>query len=65
MDRSERNPGATAEMPDVSGSIHRALEWNRAFTLSCDTFARVTSDAECRIDFIHGSEKYPSPDSQI
>jgi len=49
----------------VSGSIHRALEWNRAFILSCDTFACVASDAECRIDFIYGGEKHPSPDSQI
>jgi catechol 2,3-dioxygenase-like lactoylglutathione lyase family enzyme len=52
-------------MPDVSGSIHRALEWNRAFTLSCDTLARVTSDSESRVDFIYGSEKHPSPDSQL
>jgi catechol 2,3-dioxygenase-like lactoylglutathione lyase family enzyme len=52
-------------MPDVSGSIHRALEWHRAFILSCDTFARITSDAECRIDFIYGSEEHPSPNSQI
>src|SRR5207249_33926 len=46
------------------GSIHRALEWNRAFILSCDTFACVASDAECRIDFIYGGDKHPSPDSQ-
>src|SRR5438876_8690101 len=38
LDHSRRDPGATAEMPDVSGSIHRALEWNRAFILRCDTF---------------------------
>jgi catechol 2,3-dioxygenase-like lactoylglutathione lyase family enzyme len=52
-------------MPDVSGSVRSALDWNRPFTLSRDTFARVTSDAECRIDFIYGSEEHPSPDSQI
>jgi hypothetical protein len=52
-------------MPDVSGSIHRALEWNRAFILSCDTFASVASDAECRIDFIYGGDKHPSLDSKI
>jgi hypothetical protein len=52
-------------MPDVSGSIHRALEWHRAFILSCDTFARITSDAECRIDFIYGSKKHWPLDSQI
>jgi catechol 2,3-dioxygenase-like lactoylglutathione lyase family enzyme len=52
-------------MPDVSGSVHRALEWNRAFILSCDTFACVASDAERRIDFIYGREKHPSLDSKI
>jgi catechol 2,3-dioxygenase-like lactoylglutathione lyase family enzyme len=52
-------------MPDVSGSIHRALEWNRAFILSCDTFASVASDAECRIDFIDGGDKHPSLDPKI
>src|SRR5205823_5171435 len=51
--------------PDVSGSIHRALEWNRAFTFSCDTFASVASGAEFRIDFIHDGEKHPSLDSKI
>jgi hypothetical protein len=65
LDHSWRNPGDTAEMPDVSGSIHSALEWNRAFILSGDTFARIPSDAECGIDFIYGSEEHPSPDSQI
>jgi hypothetical protein len=65
LDHSRRNPGDTAEVSDVSGSIHRALEWNRAFGLRCDTSARFTSDAECRIDFIYGGEKHPSPDSQI
>jgi hypothetical protein len=49
----------------VSGSIHSALEWNRAFILSCDTIARITSDALCRIDFIYGGEKHPSLDSKI
>jgi hypothetical protein len=52
-------------MPDVSGSIHRALEWNRAFILNCDTFASVASDAECRTDFIDGGDKRPSLDSKI
>jgi catechol 2,3-dioxygenase-like lactoylglutathione lyase family enzyme len=65
LDCSERNPGATAEVSDVSGSIRSGLEWNRAFVFSRDKFAIVASDSECRIDFISGGEKHSSPDSQI
>jgi hypothetical protein len=65
LDCSERNPGATAEVSDVCGSIRSGLEWNRAFVLSRDTFAIVAFDSECRIDFISGGEKHSSPDSQI
>src|SRR4029450_13290922 len=62
---SGRNSRDTAEMPDVSGSIRCGLDWNRAFTLSCDAIASVASDSECRIDSIYGGEEYPSHHSQI
>jgi len=65
LDCSERNPGATAEVSDVPGSIRGGLEWNRAFVLSRDTVASVAFDSECRINFISGGEKHSSPDSQI
>jgi catechol 2,3-dioxygenase-like lactoylglutathione lyase family enzyme len=65
LDCSERNPGATAEVSDVSGSIRSGLEWNRSFVLSRDTLAIVAFDSECRIDFVSGGEKHSSPDSQI
>ena len=52
-------------MPNVSGGIHRALEWNRAFIYSCDTFTCIASDAECRIDFIYGGDKHLSLNSKI
>jgi hypothetical protein len=65
LDCSERNPGATAEVSDVSGSIRGGLEWNRAFVLSRDTVASVAFDSVCRINSISGGEKHSSPDSQI
>jgi len=65
LDHSGRNPGNLAEVSDVFGGLHSGLDWSRDFTLSCDTFARVTSRSECRIGFIYGSEKYQPSDSQI
>jgi predicted enzyme related to lactoylglutathione lyase len=65
LDHSGRNPGDITEVSDVSGGVYSGLDWNRALTVSSDTFTRVTSRFECRIGFIYGSEKHLPPDSQI
>jgi catechol 2,3-dioxygenase-like lactoylglutathione lyase family enzyme len=52
-------------MSDVSGGIRGGLDWDRAFVLSRDAFARLASNPVRWIDFISGGEKHPSPDSQI
>jgi hypothetical protein len=65
LDCSGRDPGAIAEMSDVSGGIRGSLDWNWAFVLSRDTFTRVTSDSVRWIDFVSGDEKHASPNSQI
>jgi predicted enzyme related to lactoylglutathione lyase len=65
LDCSRRNPGAAAEVSNVSGGIRGGLDWNRALVLSRDTFAIVAFDSECGIDFISSGQKHSSPDSQI
>jgi hypothetical protein len=65
LDHSGRDHCAIAEMSDVSGGIPDSLDWNRAFVLSRDAFARVAFDSVRWIDFIPGDEKHASPDSQI
>jgi hypothetical protein len=52
-------------MPDVSGRVSRALDWNRHLGLSRDTIARVASDSVRRIDLISFGAKHTAPDSQI
>jgi hypothetical protein len=52
-------------MPDVSGRVSRALDWNRHLGLSRDTIARIAPDSVHRIDFAYCGAKHPAPDSQI
>jgi len=62
MDCSKHDSHADSEMPNVSGYLHRTLDWDRAFDLGRDLSASIALNCLRRVDSVSRCEKRASPD---